>query len=264
MGNIHAARALHHSLHRGLGQRRGSAALSGSLVRLHVVAVSDDTEEQAIKLRVRRQRCSPYLEAQARGRTGRRRGPGADRLRARRHPLRCRDRRRGARGQRHPRPRVLPHPRLRALSPCPPGRLRVAARRPRRGPGPQLVVRRLPAALPLRRRDGKRPRDPRGRQRSAALRRGRGRGVQVPPARALGRAHGVPGSRLSSSVLTENMVCGHVHAVIVLHKRAARCHAVAARHVFGGCVAHADDREHLRHAELLKGVVRQAMAASEA
>ena len=43
-----------------------SAALSGSLVRLHVVAVSDDTEEQAIKLRVR-DSVLAYLEPRLEG-----------------------------------------------------------------------------------------------------------------------------------------------------------------------------------------------------
>ena len=43
-----------------------SAALSGSLVRLHVVAVSDDAEEQAIKLRVRDSELA-YLEPRLAG-----------------------------------------------------------------------------------------------------------------------------------------------------------------------------------------------------
>ena len=43
-----------------------SAALSGSLVRLHVVAVSDDAEEQAIKLRVR-DSVLAYLEPRLEG-----------------------------------------------------------------------------------------------------------------------------------------------------------------------------------------------------
>ena len=129
--------------HVGAGAQR--SCWRPRLVRLHVIAVSDDDAEQAVKLQVR-DAVLAYLEPQLAGRDGRRCGAAAHRGRPRRHRPRGAGGGGGAAGARRARPRALPDARLRHVRP-PGGGVYLPARDARRGRGAQLVVRHLPAAV---------------------------------------------------------------------------------------------------------------------
>ena len=121
-----------------------SALLASRLVRLHVIAVSDDDTEQAVKLQVR-DAVLAYLEPQLAGVTD----MDTARLRIADELdgiARAAQAAAGAAGAGLPRRRALPDARLWRF--CPPGGgVYLPARDARRGRGAQLVVRHFPATV---------------------------------------------------------------------------------------------------------------------